>query len=161
MTVHETQFARDSVFVYSHGYLRDCVEEKTGGRIRADQVECFLLDDVRGDSLTRLMALQGNVCCAVDGESQGDLNHFCSQLMAAAAQGKRFLFRSGASLLTALAQLPAQPVAAEAMHAYTRGGRAGAGRCIVEGFVDFDYDAGGAWSWEEAAGRPEDAARRY
>ena len=124
--VHETEFARDSVFGYSHSYLPDYVEEKTGGRIRADQVECFLLDDVRGDSLTRLMALQGNVCCAVDGESQGDLNHFCSQLMAAAAQGKRFLFRSGASLLTALAQLPAQPVAGEAMHAYTRGGRAGA-----------------------------------
>ena len=124
--VHETEFARDSVFGYSHSYLPDYVEEKTGGRIRADQVQRFLLDDVRGDSLTRLMALQGNVCCAVDGESQDDLNHLCSQLMAAAAQGKRFLFRSGASLLTALAQLPAQPVAAEAMHAYTRGGRAGA-----------------------------------
>ncbi len=124
--VHETEFARDSVFGYSHSYLPDYVEEKTGGRIRAAQVERFLLADVRGDSLSRLMALQGNVCCAVDGETQDDLNHFCSQLMSAAAQGKRFLFRSGASLLTALAQLPAQPVAAEAMHDYTRGGRAGA-----------------------------------
>jgi uncharacterized protein YgbK (DUF1537 family) len=124
--VHETEFARDSVFGYSHSYLPAYVEEKTGGRIRAGQVERFLLDDVRGDSLPRLMALQGNVCCAVDGETQDDLNHFCSQLMTAAAQGKRFLFRSGASLLTALAQLPAQPVAGEAMHAYTRGGRAGA-----------------------------------
>ena len=124
--VHETEFARDSVFGYSHSYLPDYVEEKTGGRIRAEQVERFLLDDVRGDSLPRLMALQGNVCCAVDGETQDDLDHFCRQLMDAAAQGKRFLFRSGASLLTALAQLPAQPVAAEDMHSYTRGGRAGA-----------------------------------
>jgi uncharacterized protein YgbK (DUF1537 family) len=124
--VHETEFARDSVFGYSHSYLPDYVEEKTGGRIRAEQVERFLLDDVRGDSLQRLMGLQGNVCCAVDGETQDDLNHFCRQLMSAAAQGKRFLFRSGASLLTALAQLPAQPVAAAAMHSYTRGGRAGA-----------------------------------
>ncbi len=56
------------------------------------------------------MALQGNVCCVVDAETQDDLNHFCSQLMKAAAQGKRFLFRSAASLLTALAQLPPQPV---------------------------------------------------
>ena len=55
--VHETEFARDSVFGYSHSYLPDYVEEKTGGRIRADQVQRFLLDDVRGDSLTRLMAL--------------------------------------------------------------------------------------------------------
>lgn len=124
--VHQTEFARDSVFGYSHSYLPDYVEEKTRGRIHAEQVERFLLADVRGDSRQRLMGLQGNVCCVVDAESQDDLNHFCSQLMAAATQGKRFLFRSGASLLTALAQLPPQPVAADAMHAYTRGGRAGA-----------------------------------
>jgi uncharacterized protein YgbK (DUF1537 family) len=62
----------------------------------------------------------------VDGETQDDLNHFCSQLMQAAQQGKRFLFRSAASLLTALAQLPPQPVAAEKMREYVRDGRAGA-----------------------------------
>ncbi|MDJ0806194.1 MAG: four-carbon acid sugar kinase family protein [Gammaproteobacteria bacterium] len=124
--VHETEFARDSVFGYSYSYLPDYVEEKTQGRIESAEVERFLLSDVRGDSLPRLLALQGNVCCAVDGETQADLNHFCNQLMEAAARGKRFLFRSAASLLTALAQLPPQPVAAESMAAYVRGGRAGA-----------------------------------
>jgi len=124
--VHETEFARDSVFGYSHSYLPDYVQEKTGGRIQASQVERFDLKDVRGDSLTRLLALKGNVCCVVDGETQDDLNHFCSQLMQAAIQGKRFLFRSAASLLTALAQLPPQPVAAEAMHNYVRDNMAGA-----------------------------------
>jgi len=124
--VHETEFARDSVFGYTHSYLPEYVEEKTRGRILAEQVARFLLHDVRGDSLPRLLALQGNVCCVVDGETQADLNHFCSQLIQAAAQGKRFLFRSAASLLTALAQLPPQPVAAESMAEYVRDGRAGA-----------------------------------
>jgi uncharacterized protein YgbK (DUF1537 family) len=124
--VHETEFARDSVFSYSHSYLPDYVEEKTGGRIKASQVERFDLQDVRGDSLSRLQALKDNHCCVVDGETQDDLNHFCSQLMQAAQQGKRFLFRSAASLLTALAQLPPQPVAAEKMREYVRDGRAGA-----------------------------------
>jgi uncharacterized protein YgbK (DUF1537 family) len=124
--VHETEFARDSVFGYSHSYLPDYVEEKTAGRIKASQVQRFTLQDVRGDSLPRLLALHNNVCCAVDGETQDDLNHFCSQLMQAAAQGKRFLFRSAASLLTALAQLPPQPVAAEDMHAYVRDDMPGA-----------------------------------
>lgn len=124
--VHETEFARDSVFSYSHSYLPDYVEEKTGGRIKASQVERFNLQDVRGDSLSRLQALKDNHCCVVDGETQDDLNHFCSQLMQAAQQGKRFLFRSAASLLTALAQLPPQPVAAEKMREYVRDGRAGA-----------------------------------
>jgi uncharacterized protein YgbK (DUF1537 family) len=74
----------------------------------------------------RLFNLAGNRCCVVDAETQADLEHFATQLKAAAAQGKRFLFRSAASLLTALAGLPPQPVAAEAMRAYTRGGRPGA-----------------------------------
>ena len=124
--VHETEFANDSVFGYSHSYLPDYVEEKTAGRIKATEVERFILDDVRGDSLSRLLALQENVCCVVDGETQDDLNHFCRQLMQAAQQGKRFLFRSAASLLTALAELPPQPVAAEAMREYVRDDMAGA-----------------------------------
>ncbi|MDH5485022.1 MAG: four-carbon acid sugar kinase family protein [Gammaproteobacteria bacterium] len=124
--VHETEFARDSVFSYAHSYLPEYVEEKTAGRIRASQVERFVLQDVRGDSLSRLLALNSNQCCVVDAEVQDDLNHFCTQLMQAAGEGKRFLFRSAASLLTALAQLPAQPVAAEEMREYVRGNRAGA-----------------------------------
>jgi uncharacterized protein YgbK (DUF1537 family) len=62
----------------------------------------------------------------VDAEQQSDLDHFAAQLKAAAADGKRFLLRSGASLLTSLAALPPQPVAAEAMSAYVRDGRPGA-----------------------------------
>jgi uncharacterized protein YgbK (DUF1537 family) len=124
--VHETEFARDSVFGYHHSYLPDYVEEKTAGRIKADQVERFLLSDVRGNSLPRLMKLHGNVCCVVDAEKQEDLNHFAEQLRAAAGQGKRFLFRSAASLLTALARLPGQAVAAQDMAKYVRGGKPGA-----------------------------------
>jgi len=180
--VHETEFARDSVFGYRHSHLPDYVEEKTRGRIQAGEVERFLLTDLRGrtglplpasparggganplpagggeggvsrsiascrrsrwamqrppwtggggektpDLAVRLFNLAGNRCCVVDAETQADLEHFATQLKAAAAQGKRFLFRSAASLLTALAGLPPQPVAAEAMRAYTRGGRPGA-----------------------------------
>ena len=56
--------------------------------------------------------MSGNACCAVDAERQDDLNLFANCLLAAAQQGKRFLFRSAASLLTALAKLPPQPVPA-------------------------------------------------
>jgi uncharacterized protein YgbK (DUF1537 family) len=124
--VHETEFARDSVFGYENSYLPAYVEEKTHGRIKADEVVRFQLNDVRGDSMTRLMALADNQCCVVDSETQDDLNNFCNQLMAAADQGKRFLFRSAASLLTALAQLPPQPVKAESMSAYVRNAKPGA-----------------------------------
>lgn len=124
--VHETEFARDSVFGFSTAYLPDYVEEKTGGRIKAGEVERFLLDDVRGDSLARLLELHGNVCCVVDCETQADLDHFAEQLKQAAEHGKRFLFRSGASLLTSLAQLPPQPVAPGDMACYVRDHQPGA-----------------------------------
>lgn len=124
--VHQTEFAKDSVFGYSTSYLPDYVAEKTQGRIQPDQVEQFLLADIRSGSLARLMALTGNVCCVVDGETQADLNTFAGDLLQAAAQGKRLLFRSAASILTALAALPPQPIAAEAMSQSVRQGKPGA-----------------------------------
>ncbi len=124
--VHETEFAHDSVFGFRHSYLPDYVEEKTHGRIRATEVERFLLADVRGDCLARLLALHNNACCCVDAVKQADLDGFCQALREATIRGKRFLFRSAASLLTALADLPPQPVTAEDMGRYVRADRAGA-----------------------------------
>ena len=118
--VHETEFARDSVFGFSTAFMPDYVEEKTHGQIKAGTVERFLLDDVRGDCRARLRDLQHNVCCVVDAEQQTDLDNFATQLLEIASEGKRFLFRSAASLLTAFAQLPPQPVASEAMAQYVR-----------------------------------------
>jgi uncharacterized protein YgbK (DUF1537 family) len=124
--VHETEFARDSVFAYHHSYLPDYVAEKTKGRIVAEQVERFLLTDIRAGSFDRLMQLHGNQCGVVDAETQADLNQFAADVLKAASQGKRFLFRSAASLLTALAALPPQPTPAEEMGVYTREGKPGA-----------------------------------
>ncbi len=124
--VHETEFARDSVFGYHYSYLPKYVEEKTQGRIKADAVERFLLSDIRAGSLERLMKLSGNQCAVVDGETQADLNRFAEDLLNAASQGKRFLFRGAASILTALAALPEQAIAAENMASYVRSGKPGA-----------------------------------
>ncbi len=124
--VHETEFAHDSVFAYQHSYLPKYVAEKTQGKIPETAVERFLLADIRAGSLERLLALTGNQCAVVDGETQADLNRFAADILQAAAQGKRFLFRSAASILTALAGLPPQPVAAEEMAKYVREGKPGA-----------------------------------
>jgi len=124
--VHETEFARDSVFGYRNSYLPAYVEEKTKGRIAINQVRHVTLDEVRGDLTDSLMALSNNTCCVVDAETQSDLNNFARSVNAAAQNGKRFLFRSAASLLTSLAALPPQPVAAMQMHQYVRNSRPGA-----------------------------------
>ncbi|WP_026100158.1 four-carbon acid sugar kinase family protein [Fortiea contorta] len=124
--VHETEFARDSVFSYHHSYLPKYVEEKTQGRISAESVTRFVLADIRSGSRERLLQLSHNQCAVVDGETQADLNQFALELLAVASQGKRFLFRSAASILTALAALPPQAIAPENMAEYVRGGKPGA-----------------------------------
>ncbi|MDB9514013.1 four-carbon acid sugar kinase family protein [Kamptonema animale CS-326] len=124
--VEQTEFARDSVFGYKHSYLPEYVAEKTQNRISAESVERFLLADIRAGSLERLLNLTGNKCGVVDGENQADFNRFAADILTAANQGKRFLFRSGASILTSLADLGPQPIAAENMAQYVRGGKPGA-----------------------------------
>lgn len=124
--VHETEFARDSVFGYRHSFLPGYVEEKTLGRIKASDVVRLRLNDIRTGVYERLRSLQDNTCVVVDAEIQSDLDAFAADLLKAATAGKRFLFRSAASLLTALARLPPQPVAAARMARYVRGGNPGA-----------------------------------
>lgn len=124
--VEQTEFARDSVFGYKHSYLPDYVAEKTKNWISAESVERFLLADIRAGSLERLLRLTDNQCAVVDGENQADFNRFAADILTAASQGKRFLFRSGASILTSLADIGPQPIAAEEMAKYVRGGKPGA-----------------------------------
>lgn len=96
--VNQTEFAHDSVFGYCHAYLPAYVEEKTHGRIPATQVQRFTLADLRQGCLKRLIGLHDNACAVVDAQDQRNLDAFADELRQAVQQGKRFLFRSAASL---------------------------------------------------------------
>lgn len=117
--VASTEFARDSVFGYSHSYLPDYVAEKTRNKILAEEVVKFTQSDIRSGQIhQRLLELTGNQCVVVDGENQADFDRFASAILQTTAEGKRFLFRSAASLLTSLAQLGLQPTPPEEMARY-------------------------------------------
>jgi uncharacterized protein YgbK (DUF1537 family) len=124
--VAQTEFAKDSVFAYSHSYLPDYVAEKTSNNIPSDRVVRFLLPEIRSGCLDRLMALTDNTCCVVDGEIQADFDRFAEDLLAASSRGKKFLLRSAASILTSLAQCGPQPIPPDRMSSYVRDGKAGA-----------------------------------
>ena len=124
---HETEFARDSVFGYTTAFLPDYVAEKTGGRVAAKDVARLTLADLRhGGADAWLSNLHDNAIGVVDGESPDDYRVFADAVLKAAASGKRLLFRSAASLLTALAKLPPQPVAAGSFATLVHDGQAGA-----------------------------------
>jgi uncharacterized protein YgbK (DUF1537 family) len=123
--VHQTEFAKDSVFAYSHSYLPDYVEEKTQGKIPANQVVRFLLPEIRQGCLEKLLSLSNNTCGVVDGEQQEDFDRFAQDLLTASSLGKKFLLRSAASILTSLANLGSQPIPSQEMYKYVRGEKSG------------------------------------
>ncbi|MEL6439628.1 MAG: four-carbon acid sugar kinase family protein [Cyanobacteria bacterium J06621_8] len=115
--VAETEFARDSVFGYSHSYLPDYVAEKTQQKIPPESVVKFSLADLRSGEIEKTLAeLNNNQCVVVDGTTQADYDFLAQGILK--TTGKRFLFRSAASLLTSLAQLGVQPTPAEKMSRY-------------------------------------------
>jgi len=134
--VHETPFARDGFFAYSTSDLRQWVEEKSGGRTAADQVdllgwrqlEAAAAGEAGRQALRQwLGALSGNRLVVVDGERPAHLALFGSlvrELVAPQPAGglrpRRFLFQSAASLLNGLVPLPPQPLGAAGLAALRR-----------------------------------------
>ena len=117
--VAETEFAKDSVFSYSYSYLPDYVAEKTQEKIPTEAVVKFSLSEIRSGQIEQsLLQLTDNQCVVVDGETQADYDLFAQAVLQATARGKRFLFRSAASLLTSLAQLGEQPTPPDLMATY-------------------------------------------
>ena len=124
---HATEFASDSVFGYSTSFLPDYVAEKTAARVPADAVQRLTLNELRaGKADAWLAGLHDNAVGVVDGEVAADYARFADAALKSAADGKRLLFRSAASLLTALAKLPPQPVPAAAFSKLVKNKQPGA-----------------------------------
>ena len=124
---HATEFAHDSVFGYSTSFLPDYVAEKTAGRVSASQVARLTLGKLQaGEADAWLAGLHDNAVGVVDGTTPADYACFADAALKAAAGGKRLLFRSAASLLTALAKLPPQPVPDEAFSSLVKNSQPGA-----------------------------------
>jgi uncharacterized protein YgbK (DUF1537 family) len=109
----DTPFARDATFGFTTAYLPAWVEEKSHGRVRADQVESVSLTTIRlGPSAVseRLMKVHGGRPVVVNAAGYGDLTTFVIGLLDAEARGKRFLYRTAASFVRVRAGLPARPL---------------------------------------------------
>lgn len=110
----ETPFARDAAFGYHHSNLREWVEEKTRGRVRAGDVASISLSDSRAGGAARvaekLATLSGGRVCIVNAASLSDMAIVTDGLAQAEARGKRLLCRSAASFVQARLGLPTRPL---------------------------------------------------
>jgi uncharacterized protein YgbK (DUF1537 family) len=114
MPVAQSQFARDATFGYHNSNLRDWVEEKSGGRIRAEDVASISIERIRQGGpeavSEELKRLGGSRTCVVNVASGRDLLVFVLGLLEAEAAGKRFIYRTAASFAAARAGIVPRPL---------------------------------------------------
>lgn len=105
-----TPFAKDTSFGYRNSDLREWVEEKTGGRIRATGVRCITLDDLRvagPDVVTsKLLALCDDDVCIANAAAPRDLYVLAWAALQAENAGSRMIYRTAASFVAARLGLP-------------------------------------------------------
>ena len=110
----ETPFAKDASFGYSHSNLTAWVEEKTKGKVRAEDVVSVTLEDLRkgGPDAVRneLMSLSDDAVRVVNAASYRDLEVFVLGLLQAEAAGRHFLYRTAASFVRTRAGLQEKPL---------------------------------------------------
>lgn len=116
----DTEFARDASFGYRASDLRQWVEEKTAGTVRADQVAAIGLRTIRiggPEQVAReLLTLKSGAVCVVNAASESDLAVAVLGIFTAERQGRRFLYRTAASFVPLRAGLaPRGLLAADAL----------------------------------------------
>ena len=129
--VHTTPFAKDRLFGFSTSELPNWLQEKSAGAIRAADVVKVSLEDLDQASMggipqliQRLAALQGNAAVVVDAEHQSQLAALAAAVRALQGE-KRFLFRSAASVVKALADPGPQPLDSDGLAQLRRRGSNG------------------------------------
>jgi uncharacterized protein YgbK (DUF1537 family) len=132
----ETPFAKDAVFGYANSNLREWVEEKTQGRVKAAEVATVSLDTIRVGGpqavCDQLLGLAKGSTCIVNAAALADMDVFALGLLMAEQNGRRFLLRSAAQIVAAcLGLAPRQLLTGEDL--MTDG--AGGGLIIVGSYV--------------------------
>ncbi len=98
-----SEFARDSTFGYHASNLREWVEEKTGGKYKAENVKSISLDLLRQKKINEieeiLLSVNDFGKLVVNSAEPNDLKVFLIALGKAMLQGKRYIYRTAASFV--------------------------------------------------------------
>jgi len=115
--VHTTDFGRDNIFGFSTSHLAKWIEEKSCGKIKAENilhVEIKQLDMAFNNEegfkslLSFLSKLENNISVVVDAKSPHHLE-ILAKAIKVVSKEKRFLFRTAASFINSLSELPPNP----------------------------------------------------
>ena len=118
MPVGETPYAKDATFGYKNSDLKLWIEEKTKGKIKANEVISFdpnTVEEQNSDNigkgvdfiLKKMKKLPDNKILIVNALTREDLEIFS---LAALRSERRIIYRTGASFVTAFAGIVPKPL---------------------------------------------------
>lgn len=98
-----TPFAKDAAFGFANSNLKNYIEEKTGGKIKAEEVISVSLQDIRIGGPDRVADIFRSVpkgaACFVNAASYRDMEVVVSALIKVENDGYEFLYRTAASFV--------------------------------------------------------------
>lgn len=116
--VGETEFAQDATFGFHSSFLPKWIEERSGGRLKANEVVTISLSDVRLGGPERVASLLDRVddgqYVVFDAVTYRDIEVACLGILRSEARGKRFVYRCGASLVRVRAGIGERPLLSRA-----------------------------------------------
>lgn len=135
--VAETEFAADATFGFSTSSLPAYIEEKSEGRVAAEDVIVIDLATIRsgaGAVAAELLRATGGVPVVADAVCEDDLRALALGLERARAQGRSFVFRVGPPFVRArIGQEPRPPLDGAEAYGDDRAAHRGRGGLIVVG----------------------------
>ena len=113
----ETPFAKDATFGYRSSDLKEYIQEKSSGRIKADEVVSVSIEDIRIGGPKRIYSILNSLgkkqICIVNAVSQSDLDVFVAGFYRWQIDTSSVIFRTAASIIPSLAgvkvKTPLQP----------------------------------------------------
>ena len=110
----DTEFAKDPDFGFTHADLREWVQEKTSGRVRADQVIPLSIEDIRRGGpekvAEKLAAARNGIPIIANAACDEDLEVLALGAQAAEGRGRSFLYRTSASFVKVRAGISDRPL---------------------------------------------------
>ncbi|TWO32804.1 hypothetical protein E1J38_008020 [Seonamhaeicola sediminis] len=108
--VNETPFAQDHSFKYSNADLKDYIQEKSNGAIKASDVFSFSLKAIREkntEELTQdIINLSNGTYCIFNCINYTDLDKISQVLLNAEKKGKQIIYRTSSSFVPSYIGLP-------------------------------------------------------
>jgi uncharacterized protein YgbK (DUF1537 family) len=109
----ETPFAKDKTFGYRSSNLKEWIIEKTENSITMDQIGSVSLSEIRKfdiDAILKTLEDPGYKAIVVNAVTENDLKVVATALLMAEDNGKKFLYRTAASIVPVITGIENKPV---------------------------------------------------